>query len=296
MSFGKTNTNNLQNVRNMQELIADIFLHIKAFDGDIFGGAIRDYKTLNIPYVKDVNCRIDTILLNVFIQTLHIHFEVVESPLEIDGRFVLINKKLRVALKDNKNVATCINIVIMSRVEWLRLPCDFDVNILAENASSLFVRSSYVPLNRFVDKLGYITKRINDMVFAQLESTSNKTPDEINYIVDRAVSLVDGGWTMDDNILGKEGFVVNTWKAFVTDTKNIRTSYDSAKLKLTTSHRECSLCNEEFEASDIVINTCCNHNFHWDKQKYNQSNGCRGLSEWVNVGKTSCPLCRKSMF
>ena len=282
---------------NIQKLLDNIFVHIKAFDGDIFGGAIRDYKTLNLPYVKDINCRIDSMLLNIFIQTLHIHFDVVEYPLEIDGKFVLINKKLRVALKDKVNVATCINIVIMSRVEWLRLPCDFDVNILAENSSSLFVRSSYITLNRFVDKLGYVIKRINNMVFAQLDSTSNKTPDEINYVVYRAASLVDGGWTMDDTILGKEGFVVNTWKTFLTDAKNKRTSYDTAKLKLTTSQRECSLCNEEFDESDIVINTCCNHNFHWDKQKYNSnSNCCKGLSEWVHVGKTSCPLCRKPMF
>jgi hypothetical protein len=56
--------------------------------------------------------------------------------------------------------------------------------------------------------------------------------------------------------------------------------------------------------ADIVINTKCNHNFHWHEPlPWRTFNGgssnvacCKGLKEWVSRGNITCPVCRQVMI
>ena len=139
----------------MKKLIDDVIIHIKAFDGDVYGGVVRDYSIGNIVYIQDINCRLDNSILNLFMQTLYVYFDVEETGVELGGSFVDYRRKIKVTTKDNQpnNIQystsmqripyVFVDIILMSRIEWMRLPCDFDINILAENSHSLYIRNPY---------------------------------------------------------------------------------------------------------------------------------------------------------
>lgn len=286
----------------MRRLIDGLLMHIKAFDGDVYGGTVRDYKTLGLVYVKDINCRIDSMMFTVFLQTLHLHYKVRDMPSEIGGKFVDYVKKLYITFKEDDNdVYTYLHIIVISKLEWLSLPCDFDINLLAENATSLYIRSSYVTMNKFVDKLGYVTDRIKRNVFAQVEPLAGKLPDHKIHLMDRAFKLSVRGWTMDDAVLGQDAYVMNTWIMVKNVPNFVRKEYNEHQKELMTNMDECSICSEKFKDGDVVINTTCNHNFHWTLLGCNRSNSgssssCKGLREWIQLDNVTCPLCRKVMF
>jgi hypothetical protein len=61
-------------------------------------------------------------------------------------------------------------------------------------------------------------------------------------------------------------------------------------------YNECAICQEDFLPDDIVVNTACNHNFHWFC-RCGGTGGKSGLYTWVHCeGQTSCPSCRSHMF
>jgi hypothetical protein len=68
---------------------------------------------------------------------------------------------------------------------------------------------------------------------------------------------------MDDAIYGDGTWIVDYWKHLQETPSQCRKSFSRTKLELMTSLNECALCNEHFVEDDIVINTKCNHNFHW---------------------------------
>jgi len=303
--------------RAMKALIDDILLHIKAFDGDVFGGVVRDYKTMGTVYVRDINCRIDNIMLQVFLQTLNVYYNVQEICLDVGGYFVGFAKRVKVSRKDiaeddsilySSNYPTSVfvylDIVLMSRNEWMRLPCDFDVNLLAENSNSLFLRSHYVSLHKYTDRLNFVTTRIKDNTFCLLEDANMKTPEQLNVIIDRAARMVMRGWVMDDTLLGDKSWVISTWSLLSNQLRMVRKKYDKAKYDKMVSMKECAICNEEIKKCDIVINTRCNHVFHWQDYPVNNRNNsnneslhsCKGLKEWVRRGNITCPVCRQLMF
>jgi hypothetical protein len=292
----------------MRMLLDDVILHIKAFDGDLFGGVVRDYKMIGSPFVRDVNCRIDGIMLNIFISTLNLHFKVKELPTIFNGYFVDFSKRIQVSPKYNTNntakVFTILDIVILSRPEWMRLPCDFDVNCLAENSISSFVRPSYFSMNKFVDKYNYVQKRIKTGKFGLLDLHTERTADQIRHTIDKAMLLVLRDWTMDDLVVGNDSWVINYWSMFNSLAKECRTCIDDKGCEMLRQQTECSLCGENYKHNDVVINTKCNHNFHWTQERNSQTNvnnatspsHCKGLREWVKLGNVTCPICRDNMF
>lgn len=283
----------------MKSLIDDLLIHIKAFDGDVYGGVLRDYKSSGIPYIKDINCRIDSAMLMVFVSVLQIHFDVKEIVAPFSNYFVDYSKKLQVYSKLDSSVYAMLDIVTMSRGEWMRLPCDFDVNILAENSISSYVRSVYVSMNKFVDKYGHVQKRIREGQFALLEPCTQKSADEVKQLVDRSVRLVTRQWVMDDSIHGKDSWVVNYWLMLTSMSTFVRASFDTKGVELLKMQCECSLCGEAFQPHDVVLNTRCNHNFHWAQEANTVIGGsgraCKGLREWMRLGNSTCPICRKNV-
>ena len=296
----------------MKKLIDDVMIHIKAFDGDIYGGVVRDYCVGNVVYIQDINCRLDNSVLQLFMQTLFVYFDVEEISVELGGSFADFRKKIKVMMKDkeNNNILystssqripfVYVDIVIMSRIEWMRLSCDFDVNVLAENSHSLYIRIPYNSLNKYSDRLNFVRNRIKDTTFCSLEDSYIKSPEQIIGLIDRALRLVMRGWIMDDILLGDKTWVLSQWNVLNNELKMVRKKYDKDKYEQMICSAECAICNEEFQPTDIVINTRCNHNFHWNDMcaTYlpNKSVRCKGLKEWAKRGNISCPVCRQFMF
>lgn len=297
--------------RMFKGLIDDVLLHVKAFDGDVYGGVIRDYRVSSSVYVRDINCRIDGNVLSAFIQSLHLYFDVEELGYDVTGTFVQSKKKLKVSNKPKYNetvlytsttpIYVFVDIIVLSRFEWMRLPCDFDVNMFAENSNSLYTRTTYTSLNKLCDKINFIQERIRKKEFCSLEDSYSKTPEQIKNIIDRALRLSMKGWVMDDMLLGEKTWVIAQWSILSNDLKMVRKSYDIEKYNQMSHMTECAICNETFAETDFVINTRCNHNFHWSECCYqsrtnSQSVRCKGLKEWLKRAHITCPICRQFMF
>lgn len=290
----------------LNKLIDDVVLHIKAFDGDIYGGFVRDYRVGNTLYVKDINCRLDNAVLLLFMQTLNVYFDVEEVSVEIGGSFADYRKKIKVMLKDTETNSLSyassrkpyifIDIVIMSRIEFMRLPCDFDVNILTENSHSLYIRNPYNSLNKYSDRLNFVKERIENRLFCSVDDCYTKTPEQILGLIERGFRMVMKGWIMDDILLGNKTWVLGQWSILNNQLKMIRKKYDKEKYDKMITMCECSICNEDFKSTDMIINTRCNHNFHWNDMCTSYSVKCKGLKEWVKRGNINCPICRQIMF
>jgi hypothetical protein len=297
------NTNyTIQSTNNaINEFINSIILTIKAFDGDIYGSAIRDFKLLESNNISNINCRLDTIYLTVFNQTLYLMYEVRELPSIING-FVPFSKRYQLSPKSRMNNQTDINFYItldvanITRYEWQRLPCDLDVNLLAENRISRFIRSEYHIMNRYIDKFQHVCDRIKQKQFCLLDSGNNRVPETVRKLIDKVSLMILDGWTMDDSIHGDYSWIVASWITLLVRPGACRTRYSKEKIDRMLQHNECMLCNEQFQHCDIIINTRCNHNFHWGTFHVGGSSRCKGLVEWVKRDKLTCPCCRSSMF
>jgi hypothetical protein len=192
-----------------------------------------------------------------------------------------------------------LEVAVMTKYEWSRLPCDLDVNLFAENGNSRYIRSDYHVMHKFVDRYEHLIERIQNMKFCVVDFSMCKSLELVRVFIDNTAAMVENGWTMDDLIWRDETWVVNKWISIQMRSKEIRTKYTNNKIESMLSQDECMLCNDKFSPTDIVINTRCNHNYHWGPCPSNDGNGtikCNGLVEWVRRNKISCPCCRTSMF
>lgn len=271
------------------KLIDSLKQNIKAFNGDIYGNILTfdERDVINSPQTLIVHCRVDLYLFSVFIQVLNLHFDVASFPI-VFNEFMGINKQYVVNPKGKRDVQVVLDVCFQTTMEWSRLPCDFDVHLLAENASSVFLKSNYICLDKFVDKIGFVKKRIAQKKFTLLDASLARTTEKLRLLVDRSETMIQRGWVMDDLLYGDAIWNINMWITYCMRPNACRVFHDKKKVEMLTSLNECPLCNEQFATCDIVINTKCNHNFHWC------NNRCKGLSEWVKRGNISCPVCRKN--
>ena len=70
--------------------------------------------------------------------------------------------------------------------------------------------------------------------------------------------------------------------------KNSRLYYSEKERNKLKNNDKCIICSSKFHYADIIINTQCNHNFHWVCCNNN------GLRNWVMNFKISCPICRET--
>jgi len=77
--------------------------------------------------------------------------------------------------------------------------------------------------------------------------------------------------------------------------KKLRNLYKKEDYKKILSQDECIICSNKFKDNDIIINTSCNHNFHW-KTDCNLNIDCPGVSNWITNHKYNCPICRFENF
>lgn len=246
--------------------LLEIVRHCLAFDGEIYGEYVRDVR-INKKDCQHINIRIDPVYLVPFLNVLSLKYNVyTNDALQTDHytkNYLVDGVDLRV--------------LPMKRFDFRAIPCDFDCNMLAINNESMYVWKVYPEYRSKVDKLMWLCDRIHNRTFCLAHKNYNSiTPP--GSIVQNAYKLVQQGWMMDSNILKNTSWVVNKWKVFPIE----------AKMKCT----ECSICQDEFVAEDIVVNTCCNHNFHWVCR-----NDSLGLRHWaVTEKQITCPTCRSFMF
>lgn len=263
----------------------------KAFDGDIFGGYIRDWRICSETSFNDIDVRIEPMYYKPFLKVLSTDFVIKQNSKNCNyASFDLYFKEA------TESLIIRVDVVTVVRILWLQYPLDFDINALAENSTSMYVRGDV--FDNIVDPLNHIKERICQRTFSLVSCTEDDR-DKINK-VERAIQLVKNGWMMDDNMLARKCWVVAYWTNIRSQPKQIRL-YDKDKdIKLMTEHSLCSCCHELFQENDIVVNTPCNHNFHWVcktlDHNYKECSDS-GLKCWIwKQNKNSCPACREKIF
>ena len=247
--------------------LRDIERHVMAFNGDLYGEYVRESRIEMKKNITSISFRIDPMFLTPFINTMSLKYPI--SSVESCTRWYVHQYKIG---------GITANILPLKKFDFRATSCMFDCNILALNSDSMYVWKVVPCMRHMVDKISWILDRIRSKRFCLM--TKSFMEDSTCKIIETAVSLVGDGWIMDNEILGaKEGWVVNHWRNMPLERKQKCT--------------ECAICHEEIAADDIAINTCCNHNFHWNCK----SAASLGLKQWVHIGgRTSCPTCRTNIF
>lgn len=288
----------------------DVVKHVKAFGGDIYGSYLRDWRIRGVPAFGDLDIRINPCMLTVFTNILSMKYK-----LKVVTYKTVYSKTYRRCYEvcDTTNEAhnkVKLDILCCDKMDWRKWYADFDVNTLAEDAKSMFVRN---PIQGVVDMITHVKERICEQRFCTVaRPLYNMKRFEIHQSVkvDRAIQLLQRGWRMDDNIFGSETWVVFDWKDIDKHIAAIRTDFVKEQREQLLSRCICAICHEEFKDGDIVINTKCNHNFHWQCPKSQDASGSssdsdeedtnkhgHGLKHWVLKNeKHSCPTCREKMF
>lgn len=278
-------------LQNTMIVCNELISYVKTFNGDIYGSFVRDWKVLGLlQHNVTLQTRLDPTFISVFLNLLSLKYRVILTKSEdvLNNNIIVTSLKIT-PLKPLQFSFSPITMEILyvpkSRFHLQR--CDFDVNLLAENSTSTYVYKYDIPGTTYIcDKIGYIKERICKNQFCLLHKTSSILEDTlaVTKLVESANKLISKGWMMDDYLLCEDSWVLSTWR-------NLE-SQKSRTRPLLQNNNECILCQEEFEDADIVLNTCCNHTFHWQCR-----NSQGGIKRWVEDHKNiSCPCCRSNMF
>ena len=273
--------------RNKTLVINDVIALTKVFDGDIFGGAVRDFKVIGINKIKDIDIRLDSVYYKPFVTLLHTKYTVKHLPDKTYNGIVINCYELYSKEPSVFFFPIKLDIVLMNKHLFKISFLDFDTNLLTENEKAIYIR--YIPsmIKYIPDKLSYIKDRIISRTFTYLPSERPQL--DLWAIVDKAVQMVNANWTMDDNCHAKDTWVVAKWDSIINSFGKHRKKFNPEKYNKIVSCNTCSLCHEKFNPEDTVLNTVCNHVFHW------KCNPETGLSNWAKEHST-CPYCRSEMF
>lgn len=248
--------------------LSDICRHIYAFEGEVYGSFIRDFRILTRLDIDRINARIDPWYLVPLVNILSIKYRLKQSSEHDDNR--------RFNVYYNATDFIQLHILPLKKFDFKCVPCNFDCNLLAENGSGLYLWRFYPSLRTIVDKFSFILDRIHQKKFCLVHKVQTDT--KVNDVVNIGYNLVMSGWTMDDVVLGKESWLISKWCDLPVERKGCK---------------ECAICQDEFSPGDIVVNTVCNHNFHW----FCPHQAKMGLFTWVNCeNQLTCPSCRSNMF
>lgn len=282
---------------------------IKSFNGKIFGKFVREYN-IDLMINNFHNLDLDDLDLNIifdcdsitkkFIRILNYHFELNKNLNQnVDNKNINIYY-LVLNYKDNSGefISKIVNLNIIKSYNNItynnyinKFTNNIDINYLSLNNNSLFLIDPFSDFNYSL-KINSLSKlsfnRIMNRNINKKFSFICKPVNLSKYIIDLdvAYNIVKKGFLMDDIYINDDISVLFKWKNV---NKNIRTYYsDNDKNKLI-NNNECPICSSKFTCEDIVINTKCNHNFHW-----NCCNNNSGLKNWITNFNVSCPICRKT--
>lgn len=268
-------------------IASDLITIIKIFSGDVYGSYVRDTRiTGNTQNIGTINARIDAVYSKPFLTTLHTKYIVdYVVPTKSYNGVVIRTYKISPRGLIINFTPIVLDLVLMSPKLFNASFLDFDVNLVTENETSLYVR--YIPhtIKHVPDKLGFISDRIRSKCFGCLDTVyAERALQDVVSLVEGAIDLTHKNWVMDD-MYSSNTWVVGTWENMLNgrNRKKRVLSHDCSS--------ECALCHEQFKPTDIVFNTVCTHNYHW------RCNNNNGLYFWVNEhGQTSCPYCRSNIF
>lgn len=266
----------------------ELILQTKAFQGDVFGSFVRDSQSRDI--CQEIDIRIEPCHLIPFINILSLKYDII-SINHLKEFIPMFSYAYLVTFK-NSFIFHPIKLTIhtIHKKLFKNTFSYFDVDLLVEDDSSLYIRNFPTNITFCIDKFSWIRDRILNKKFCII--SNNTSLKEIAYVIEKAIHMVKSGWTMDDILLFDKSWIVAKWIDFYFKCNNLRSKYDTDKINKLKSCDECCLCQEKFSHNDIVINTLCNHNFHWQCP-----NNEKGLSTWVkNQNKNTCPFCRNTMF
>jgi hypothetical protein len=266
-----------------------------SFDGVIYSEFIRNYyitnKLLNIKNnnINDI-CIIfnDFNVLTHYTRILSLNYEVYSNP-GSSFSYNLIIKYIDNDITQFKilKLNICINNSIFKNSIINKNISNLDCNLFSLNMNSLHILN--MNIYRFPNinlSFDNIYNRFINKKFAFLQMNN------INIIenIDSAIKLVKDSWIMDDLYLNKSSIVLFLWKNRYN--KNYRTSFTDKDYNNLFGNNNCCICGSDFKDNDIVINTKCNHNFHWECST-NNNDKC-GLKYWLEKCSDNCPICRKS--
>lgn len=279
---------------NTLSCILEIIRYLKAFYCDIFGSFVYNWRVLGNIKNEPISFRIDPMQLFQLINVLSLHFSVIEESTHITYNFHPCYSYTLIHLNFPIQPIKINAYLIFKKVFKTTFPLDFDINMLVEDESSTYIRVIPQSMRYISDKITFIRERICNKRFCMIESLGKKaTPQMMSQNVETAIELIKNGWTMD-NCLEKKTWIVVEWKDISYNTCNHRLGIPIEKVELITNCNECCLCQEKFVGDDIIINTHCNHNFHWI---CNGISNCSGLKTWVHdQNKLCCPFCRTEIF
>jgi hypothetical protein len=260
---------------------------IKSFQGDVFGAYVRETffstqnETKNIPIDVRIEDHVFFYMMHVFAIFFKVDIVMVAPNLVSLGLTGL----------DNTSVYK-VNIHKYSPSRWNEIPINFDVDMLVTNANAVFIRPNlFLNFNLYPNKIELIKNRIVNRRFA-IVSVPAFPSKHIMRMMHQANDMVLEGWVMDDIFCKKSTWVTNRWDMFDNSPQCIRTSYTENEIRTMQNQDQCSLCHEKFQSDNIVVNTCCNHNFHW--KCCGDENSTCGLFTWFQIqDKFMCPYCRQ---
>jgi hypothetical protein len=289
------------NINSYYEL--DKLLNIsKSFNGKIFGDIIRDYY-MGLINNNSGDVDINNLSFNIifdsetttrkFIRIISQHYEINKNLLindkNINSYYVVINY-----INDNNYESKIVNLNIIESINNISynyyisdLTHNIDLNMLSLSNNSLLLLDlfSYFNYNSTINfSFNGVLYRNCNKIFSFIIKPIN-----INMYInnlDIAYKIVNNNFRMDD-YYNNSISVLFKWKD---RNKNIRINYCENKKKQLNENSECTICSSEFKDDDIVINTNCNHNFHW----ICCNNANTGLKNWIQNFKVSCPICRKT--
>lgn len=171
--------------------------------------------------------------------------------------------------------------------------CIFDLQLLSQSADKIYVRTKSGPRDLgTIDVSGQMRRAILrqtsllPIACNVLHSLSQST-----FMRHAADMIANREWHMDDEYIGRRGWVVARWGVMAQYPSSVRRT-ETRAANPPTFHKECPICLSDFAPADIVVNLPCNHNVHTVCDHSTSS----GMCQWLSKGNNpSCPTCRASI-
>lgn len=291
---GIENISNIDDISNISNIASYNYKHkfnnesldiliktVEILNGKIYGEFVSLYfipkKILNKDYTSFENINVifnDVNDRTVFIRLLRNVFEIYTNG--NDSSYMILFK----IPNDQYTYIVNLNIYIKTNYIDLKNHTNYiDINLLSISGDGVNL-INYLNSENNIQKYSLIFNRIMNKKFSLISYYY----DSILECFDKAYYLIQNNWIMDDYYLEKEMSVLFYWK----NRNIIRTTYNENENKKLVEGNVCSICSNEFNNNDIVVNTKCNHNFHWCCGAENNL----GIKYWILNYSHKCPMCR----
>ena len=187
-----------------------------AFDADIYGNHLFKMvcsKEDKSKFDDIIEFRIDFDLWPILINLLKLDYDVFMYPISEKG------SKRRIITISSETGNITLHALLLNKHAWRESTCDFDVNLLAINKYSMYIRTYYKDIERIPNKIQYLIEKIQNQRFSLLNHphdtiltrySSQSINDIIATNITNATNMVKNGWTM--NINDKSKFKVHIFK------------------------------------------------------------------------------------